>query len=158
MSEKQKFSDRLNEALDEAGFPESGKGRQSSIAEQLDDTVVNVGLWLEGDEYPRTSVLVKLAKLLKVQSNWLLSGTGDRYVDEQAEIRYKAQLKEQLAANKRRLNGESGLDVSSNEGLSKDSLALACNYMKLSKDGQSEVQYLMKQLLNDKTKQSSGSS
>ncbi len=157
MSERQKFSDRLNEALDEAGFPESGKGRQSTIAEELGDSVANVGLWLEGDEYPKTSILVKLAKLLKVQSNWLLSGTGDRYVDEQAEVQYKAQLKEQLAAKKRRLNGESGLDISSNEGLSKDSLSLACSYMKLSKDEQARVQSLMKQLLSNKIEQPSGS-
>lgn len=78
-SEKQRFSSRLNDALDNVQFPKLGAGRQARLAELMDATPQAAGQWLKGEAFPPTSVLVKLAKLTNTRSNWLLSGTGSPY-------------------------------------------------------------------------------
>ena len=147
MSEKEKFAARLNTALDEAGFPDYGKGRQSRIAELLNESVATVSSWLDGREYPRTSMLVKLARMANVRSNWLLSGTGEMLFDEQAEKEYCEQLKERRAEKKRMaMKLESVRGHEFKQGLSREALLLACDYMKLSLGAQKEVQALMAKL------------
>ena len=78
-NERMRFSERLNDALDNIQFPKLGSGRQSRLAELLDVPAQDVGHWLKGDAFPRTSALVKLSDLTKVRSNWLLSGQGEPY-------------------------------------------------------------------------------
>lgn len=78
-SERMRFAERLNDALDNIQFPKLGSGRQSRLAELLNVPVQDVGHWLKGDAFPRTSALVKLSDLTKVRSNWLLSGQGEPY-------------------------------------------------------------------------------
>ena len=78
-SERMRFAERLNDALDNIQFPKLGGGRQSRLAELLDVPAQDVGHWLKGDSFPRTSALVKLSDLTKVRSNWLLSGQGEPY-------------------------------------------------------------------------------
>jgi transcriptional regulator with XRE-family HTH domain len=78
LSEKQKFAERLNETLDHAGYPRMGQGRQSALASVMNEPANQVGKWLKGEEYPKTSRLVKLAQHLGVRSNWLLCGTGEK--------------------------------------------------------------------------------
>jgi len=74
--EAQKFSDRLNIALDDAGVPQKGMGRQSSLVRMLGVSHRVAKKWLEGSEFPPTSKMVKLSTLLNVRSNWLFSGQG----------------------------------------------------------------------------------
>jgi transcriptional regulator with XRE-family HTH domain len=79
MSESQKFAERLNAALDAADIPKTGAGRQSALVDALGTSHKNIRRWLEGEEFPPTSKLVKLATLTGVRSNWLLSGQGDMH-------------------------------------------------------------------------------
>jgi transcriptional regulator with XRE-family HTH domain len=81
-SEREKFAQRLNESLDDAGLPKIGQGRQSALAKLLDVTPQQAGKWIKGEDFPQTSKLVKLAQFLGVRSNWLLSGAGERYLPE----------------------------------------------------------------------------
>lgn len=81
-SEKEKFSQRLNEALDEAGIPPKGDGRSSALVDMLGITHQEAQKWLDGDAFPKTSSLVKMAGLLQVRSNWLLSGQGEKYAPD----------------------------------------------------------------------------
>ncbi len=74
--EAQKFSERLNTALDDAGVPQKGMGRQSSLVRMLGVSHRVAKKWLEGSEFPPTSKMVKLSTLLNVRSNWLFSGQG----------------------------------------------------------------------------------
>ena len=78
-SEKQKFSQRLNEALDDMNYPRMGHGRQSALAKELKLSAQVVGGWLKGESFPKTSQLVKVSQFLDVRSNWLLSGVGLKY-------------------------------------------------------------------------------
>jgi len=147
MSEKEKFSQRLNAALDDAGFPE-GSERKLTIAELLNEASSNVGLWLEGGEFPKTSKLVKLAKLANVRSNWLLLGTGDKESDEQADKDYLKKLMAQRAEKKRKANKKKvEFNRSLNDELSKEAIELATDYMALSKQDQQQVKALVTQLL-----------
>lgn len=74
--EAKKFSERLNVALDDAGVPQKGMGRQSSVVRMLGVSHRVAKKWLEGEEFPPTSKMVKLSTLLNVRSNWLFSGQG----------------------------------------------------------------------------------
>jgi transcriptional regulator with XRE-family HTH domain len=78
-SERNRFSQRLNDALDNVKFPKMGDGRQSQLAEFLGMSPADVGPWLKGSAFPATSTLVKLSDLTQTRSNWLLSGQGDAY-------------------------------------------------------------------------------
>ncbi len=146
MSEKEKFSARLNKILDEAGYPQSGNGRHSAIAKALDVSVSAVGLWLDGVEYPKTSELVKMAQLLKVQSNWLLSGTGNCYLGDQADSGSIKQLPVDLTEKKGQGKGKQ--DTQDKSDLSVDALALAYDYMTLTKDEQKKFQKIMSDIHN----------
>lgn len=80
-NEKQKFADRLNEALDDAGVPLKGMGRQSTLVRMLGVSHRLAKKWLDGEEFPPTSKMVKLATELQVRSNWLFSGQGEKKPD-----------------------------------------------------------------------------
>ena len=84
-SEKQKFAARLNEALDDADVPKKGMGRQSALVRMLGVSHRVAKKWLEGEEFPPTSKMVKIASTLNVRSNWLFSGQGEKVQGEQAE-------------------------------------------------------------------------
>jgi len=78
-NEKQKFSQRLHEALDDMNYPRMGHGRQSALTKELKLSSSVVGDWLKGEGFPKTSQLVKVSDFLNVRSNWLLSGVGSKY-------------------------------------------------------------------------------
>jgi len=78
-SEKEKFSQRLHEALDDMNYPRMGHGRQSALTKELQLSSQIVGSWLKGEGFPKTSQLVKVSDFLNVRSNWLLSGIGSKY-------------------------------------------------------------------------------
>jgi len=71
-----KFSERLNIALDDAGVPKKGMGRQSTLVRMLGISHRVAKKWLDGSEFPPTSKMVKISTLLDVRSNWLFSGQG----------------------------------------------------------------------------------
>ncbi|WP_126456415.1 helix-turn-helix domain-containing protein [Sulfuriflexus mobilis] len=85
-NEKQKFSARLNEALDDAGVPQKGMGRQSTLVRMLGISHRVAKKWLEGEEFPPTSKMVKLATALQVRSNWLFSGQGEKRIEFEAGL------------------------------------------------------------------------
>jgi transcriptional regulator with XRE-family HTH domain len=91
-SEKKNFSKRLNEALDDAGVPQKGMGRQSTLVKMLGISHRQAKKWLEGDEFPQTSKLVKMAALLNVRSNWLLLGQGEKFLDPGGDDSEDAQV------------------------------------------------------------------
>ena len=78
-NEKEKFASRLNEALDDAGVPQKGMGRQSALVRMLGVSHRVAKKWLSGDEFPPTSKMVKIASKLDVRSNWLFSGQGEKF-------------------------------------------------------------------------------
>lgn len=82
-SERKRFAERLNDALDNIKFPKIGSGRQTQLSELLGVPVPEIGHWLKGEAFPKTSALVKLSDLTKVRSNWLLSGQGEPYNKDQ---------------------------------------------------------------------------
>lgn len=77
-NEKAKFAARLNEALDDAGIPKKGMGRQSTLVRMLGISHRVAKKWLEGSEFPPTSKMVKISEMLVVRSNWLFSGQGEK--------------------------------------------------------------------------------
>lgn len=103
MTEKKKFSERLNAALDFAGIPKKGMGRQSALVKMLGASHRSAKKWLDGVEYPPTSKLVKLSQQTGVRSNWLLSGQGDMVSavgeddDSKQEIAHEASVMSQEA-------------------------------------------------------------
>lgn len=76
-SEAIKFSRRLHQALDFAGIPQKGMGRQSALVKMLAISHRVAKKWLDGEEFPPTSKMVKISSMLNVRSNWLFSGQGE---------------------------------------------------------------------------------
>lgn len=125
-SEKEKFAARLNQVLDEAGFPGIGQGRQSAVAKLVDVSPQQAGRWLKGEDFPKTSTLVKLAQHLNVRSNWLLSGAGAKSASEAEDELAREQVAEEGAGIADRS------DPAPENGLSKEAFEVALAWMKLS--------------------------
>lgn len=79
---KQEYSDRLNEALDEAGYPPKGEGRQVRLAKAMGVSQKGARKWLEAEAIPSMENNILLAVHLDVQSEWLLSGRGEKRIPE----------------------------------------------------------------------------
>lgn len=75
---KTSFSQRLNVALDEAGVPPKGSGRQIAVAKMFGVSQKGARKWLEGEAIPDTKRLPEIARKLGVQGEWLLTGQGAR--------------------------------------------------------------------------------
>lgn len=73
---KRAFSNRLNEALDDAGFPPKGEGRQNAVAKAFRVSQVAARKWLEGESIPNTKRLAEMAERVGTTVEWLLSGHG----------------------------------------------------------------------------------
>lgn len=76
------FSARLNEALDDAGFPPKNKGRQVRVAKAFGVTQKGSRLWLEGVCMPRPLVITRMAAELAVRHEWLQWGLGPKRMDQ----------------------------------------------------------------------------
>ncbi|MCH8502892.1 MAG: helix-turn-helix domain-containing protein, partial [Ectothiorhodospiraceae bacterium] len=72
------FAQRLNEALDDAGFPSKGAGRQVSVGKRFGVSQKAARKWLEGEGIPKTSRLMEIATELRIHFEWLLSGRGPK--------------------------------------------------------------------------------
>ena len=55
-SEKEKFSQRLNEALNDMNYPPMGHGRQSALAKELKLSPQIIGRWLRGETYDQIAL------------------------------------------------------------------------------------------------------
>jgi hypothetical protein len=129
-NEKIRFSERLNDALDNVQFPKLGGGRKSRLAKHLGKPPIDVNRWLKGQAFPPTSVLIKLSDLTKARSNWLLSGNGEAY-DENANPRG---------------NGKN-LPTTGQEKLNKEALDMSLAWMKLPKQQRDAMARVIEQLL-----------
>lgn len=137
-NEKQKFAERLHEALDDMNYPRMGHGRQSALSKELKLSPQLIGKWLKGEEYPKTSQLVKVSQFLNVRSNWLLSGVGSKYSKKNPSLSLVASKKE-----KEKVGAKVKKEIVSNKGvveeievtkipqLDKDAFELALVWMKL---------------------------
>ncbi|MEK6788485.1 MAG: XRE family transcriptional regulator [Pseudomonadota bacterium] len=70
------FKDRLREALLAVGFPDRGMAQQLSVIMQVSPKAV--GKWLNGESMPTTTKIATLAKLAKINGEWLLTGIGEK--------------------------------------------------------------------------------
>lgn len=73
---KRLFSDRLNKALDDAGFSPKGEGRQLAVAKAFGVSQKGARKWLEAEAIPHTKRLAKIAEKLGTTVEWLLTGRG----------------------------------------------------------------------------------
>lgn len=73
-TEKDAFSQRLNNLLDDVGFPAKGAGRQIELAKRYDVTQKGARKWLEGESIPTMIRLSKIAADFGCDIQWLLSG------------------------------------------------------------------------------------
>jgi len=72
------FAQRLNQALDEAGIPRKGHGRQALVGKMFGMSQKGARKWLEGESLPDTARIPQIAQRLGVRSEWLLSGLGPK--------------------------------------------------------------------------------
>lgn len=66
------FAKRLHKGMDLAGYPVRGRARVLSQEFGISDK--GAGKWLNGEAIPETSKIPYLAKFLKVNAEWLLTG------------------------------------------------------------------------------------
>ena len=132
-TERIKFSQRLNAVLAESGFPETAEERQQALASLLSVSPEHVAEWLEGKSYPKTSKLVKLAKYMRVRSNWLLSGIGEKHLHEDEEQAFRTQLMSEHCERYKQRTGQRQGQQAEEDGvpLTREALELANAYMKL---------------------------
>jgi SOS-response transcriptional repressor LexA len=77
VDEKKGFAERLNMALDLAGIPQKGKGRQIQLASLFGVSQESARKWLEGASFPDTKRIPEIARKLNINAQWLLSGVGN---------------------------------------------------------------------------------
>lgn len=80
---KQAFSRRLNVACDEAGEPV--RGRRAMLARLVKVSGEAARKWLSGEAIPAMDHLAVISAHLGVQAQWLLSGVGRKYIDQEAD-------------------------------------------------------------------------
>jgi len=69
------FARRLSLAMEEEGWP--GRGRKARLHRELGPSETAVAKWIDGRGLPSMEHAVKLACLLNVCVEWLLTGRGD---------------------------------------------------------------------------------
>ncbi len=150
-TERIKFSQRLNTVLAESGFPETPAERQAAVARLLGVSPEHVAEWLEGKSYPKTSKLVKLAKHMRVRSNWLLSGIGEKHLHEEEEQAFRTQLMSEHCEryrlrNAQRQEAQQQQDTAEQPVLTREAQELAVAYMKLPYSQQAPLYKLITEL------------
>lgn len=79
------FSKRLNQALDMAGYPAAGNGRQRAVSSTFQVSPQAAQKWLDARSIPKPLRVNVIAKALGVNSQWLISGQGAIQPDIPAE-------------------------------------------------------------------------
>jgi hypothetical protein len=134
LSEKEKFAQRLNAVLDEEHYPAEFEQRQLALAHALYIDSAVISMWLKGEDFPKTSELVKLSQLLKVRSNWLLLGVGGKFDHSDDNV-------QPLQIN------ESATDPVKLSDLSQDAYDLAQDWMRLPLQQRNALATLIKTLV-----------
>ncbi len=135
-NEKAKFSQRLNEALNDMNYPPIGHGRQSALSKELRLPSAVIGRWLKGEDFPKTSELVKISQFLDVRSNWLLSGVGTKYPrkSDRADIAVRKKQEEVTSSGHR---------------LDKEAFEMALAWMKLPKQQRLVLRKVIEELIDE---------
>jgi len=139
-SEKEKFSQRLNEALNDMNYPPMGHGRQSALAKELKLSPQIIGRWLKGEDFPKTSQLVKISQFLDVRSNWLLSGVGSKYPRKADQAKYAVRKKQEEVAK-------------SSTRLDKEAFEIALAWMKLPVQQRMVLRKVIEELLDEQVQE-----
>lgn len=92
--EKRRFARRLSEALAAAGIPDE-RGRKVTTAKLIGVTAEAVRKWLDAETMPETKRIPGMARMLGVNGEWLLTGTGPMRPETDGEgIPYSADVLE----------------------------------------------------------------
>lgn len=75
--ERAGFVQRLNDALDKAGFPPKNKGRIQLLADMMGLSHRGAGKWLDGETVPPAKKCPFLAEKLHINETWLRTGKGN---------------------------------------------------------------------------------
>lgn len=78
------FSERLNKALDRAGVPRKGKGRNVEVAKMFNVSPASSRKWLEAVGFPEMEKTLEITRALNVPAEWLLTGKGGFDVENAA--------------------------------------------------------------------------
>ncbi len=76
---KKDFSERLNKALNNVGFPKKGAGRQIELANIFGVSQKGARKWLEGESIPKFTRLQEIALHFGLRVEWLASGEPPMY-------------------------------------------------------------------------------
>ena len=79
MHNREGFSGRLNEVLDEHGVAGKGAGRQIVVSKTFGVTQNGARKWLEGEGVPELTRVMEIAQRYRVCVEWLLTGSGPKY-------------------------------------------------------------------------------
>jgi len=84
MEEKQleAFAKRFNDALDVAGCPPKGSGRQGWVAKRYGVSQKGARKWLEAEGRPKMERYRRIAEDLKLNPFWFMSGNGEKELPE----------------------------------------------------------------------------
>lgn len=88
---KEEFAKRLHQGMDSEGYPIRGRARILSRQFSISDK--GASKWLNGDAIPETSKIPLIAEFLKINSEWLLSGTGEMLIDNNKNLITKEPLR-----------------------------------------------------------------
>jgi hypothetical protein len=75
------FSERLNSALDAKN--DERVGRQARLGKAFGLSQKAARKWLVGESFPEVARMIQLAKMLDVRFEWLATGRGPRYLNEE---------------------------------------------------------------------------
>ena len=73
---RQAFVERLNQAMDAAGWPSKHHGRQVRMAKEFGLTPAAINRWMSGQRLPRRDTYEHIARVLEVRLEWLFFGLG----------------------------------------------------------------------------------
>lgn len=80
-SEREAFSRRLNQVLDELRAPAKGAGRQSWLGKQFKVSQKGARKWLEGEAIPQGTRLSEMAQRWRLHFEWLATGRGAMWLN-----------------------------------------------------------------------------
>ena len=78
------FSERLHKALDYAGIPPQGQGRNEALREAAACSQQAASKWTTGRSMPRISTIKTIAGWLDVSWRWLYTGRGEMAAEREA--------------------------------------------------------------------------
>ncbi len=77
IDEKEAFANRLNQALNDSGYPVKGENRQAIVGKIFGVTQKAARKWLEGEGMPTLERCIIISKQLDVNFEWLMTGRSE---------------------------------------------------------------------------------